>query len=250
MASFGPRDALVQASHSSERRHVIEAAGEAEEVRMCGRASGSNGSARTEKQRIRGIYEKDAPKYDRSMGFFERVILGDARRWACARAEGEVLELAVGTGLNLPHFPDGIKLTGIEFSPAMLELAKRRASDLGREVDLRLGDAEALEFDDASFDTVVCTYGLCTIPDDRQAVREATRVLRPGGRLILTEHVRSPVTAVRVGQRLLAPLMLRFKADHLLREPLDHVKAEGLEVEQLLRSSIGIVERIAARKPR
>lgn len=217
---------------------------------MCGRGSATSGGAATEKERIRGIYEKDAPKYDRSMRFFERVILGDARRWACARAEGEVLELAVGTGLNLPHFPDGIKLTGIEFSPAMLELAKRRAAELGREVDLRLGDAEALEFEDDTFDTVMCTYALCTIPDDRQALREAARVLRPGGRLILTEHVRSPVRAVRVGQRLLAPFMLRFKADHLLREPLDHVKAEGLEIEDLLRSRLGIVEQIAARKRR
>jgi ubiquinone/menaquinone biosynthesis C-methylase UbiE len=203
----------------------------------------------SEKERIRGIYEKEAAKYDRSMGFFERTILGNARRWACARAEGEVLELAVGTGLNLPHFPAGIRLTGIEFSPAMLERAKRRATELGREVDLRLGDAESLEFDDESFDTVVCTYALCTIPDDRQAVREATRVLRPGGRLILTEHVRSPVRMVRGGQRLLEPFMLRFEADHLLREPLDHVKAEGLVIEELLRSRLGIVERVAARKP-
>jgi ubiquinone/menaquinone biosynthesis C-methylase UbiE len=215
---------------------------------MCGQGSPSRTATATEKERIRGIYEKEAPKYDRSMGFFERVILGDARRWACARAKGDVLELAVGTGLNLPHFPDGIKLTGIEFSAPMLELAKRRAAELGREVDLRLGDAEALEFEDASFDTVVCTYALCTIPDDRQAVREATRVLRPGGRLVLTEHVRSPVLPVRLGQRLLEPFMLRFEADHLLREPLDHVKAEGLAVEELLRSRLGIVERVAARK--
>jgi ubiquinone/menaquinone biosynthesis C-methylase UbiE len=215
---------------------------------MCGQGPGRNGGVATEKERIRGIYEKEAPKYDRSMGFFERVILGNARRWACARAQGEVLELAVGTGLNLPHFPSDISLTGIEFSPAMLKLAKRRAAELGREVDLRLGDAEALEFDDASFDTVVCTYALCTIPDDRQAVREATRVLRPGGRLILTEHVRSPVLPVRLGQRLLEPFMLRFEADHLLREPLDHVNAEGLVIEELLRSRLGIVERVAARK--
>jgi ubiquinone/menaquinone biosynthesis C-methylase UbiE len=207
------------------------------------------GTAQGEKERIRGLYEKEAPKYDRGMRFFERFILGDARRWACAQAEGDVLELAVGTGLNLAHFPPAIRLTGIEFSPAMLELAKRRAAEIGREADLRVGDAETLEFEDDTFDTVVCTYALCTIPDDRRAVREAKRVLRPGGKLVLTEHVRSPVTAVRAGQRLLGPIMLRFKADHLLREPLDHVRAEGLVVEQVLRSRLGIVERLAARKP-
>jgi ubiquinone/menaquinone biosynthesis C-methylase UbiE len=202
-----------------------------------------------EKDRVRGIYEKDAPTYDRGMRFFERFILGDARRWACAQAEGDVLELAVGTGLNLAHYPPEVGLTGIEFSPAMLELAKRRAAELERDVDLRLGDAEQLEFEDRSFDTVVCTYALCTIPDDRRAVLEAKRVLRPGGRFFLTEHVRSPVPAVRAGQRLLGPLMLRFKADHLLREPLDHVRGEGFVVEELLRSRLGIVERLSARKP-
>jgi ubiquinone/menaquinone biosynthesis C-methylase UbiE len=135
--------------------------------------------------RVRAIYEKDAPKYDRSMGFYERFLLGDARQWACARAEGDVLELAVGTGLNLPLYRSDVRLTGIEFSPAMLALAKRRAAELDREIDLRLGDAEALEFEDASFDTVICTYALCTIPDDRKAVSEASRVLRPGGKLVL-----------------------------------------------------------------
>ena len=201
-----------------------------------------------EKQRIRRVYEKDAPSYDRSMRFFERFVLGDARRWACRRAEGDVLELAVGTGLNLPHYGPEVRLTGIEFSPSMLERATKRAAELGRVADLRLGDAEELEFEDSSFDTVVCTYGLCTIPDDRRAVAEAVRVLRPRGRLVLVEHVRSPVRAVRAGQRVLDPLMVRFKADHLLREPLEHVQAEGLVVDELERARLGIVEQLAARK--
>lgn len=201
-----------------------------------------------EKDRIKTIYEKDAPKYDRSMGFYERVLLGDARQWAAVRAHGDVLELAIGTGLNLPLYRSEVRLTGIELSPAMLALAKRRAEELNLEVDLRLGDAEALEFRDASFDTVICTYALCTIPDDWKAVSEAHRVLRPGGRLVLAEHVRSPVWAIRAGQRLLEPLMVRFEADHLLREPLEHVRAAGFVVDELERTRLGIVERLAAHK--
>lgn len=201
-----------------------------------------------EKDRIKTIYEKDAPKYDRSMRFYERFLLGDARQWACARAQGDVLELAIGTGLNLPLYRPGVRLTGIELSPAMLTLAKQRAAEIDREVDLRLGDAEALEFGDASFDTVICTYALCTIPDDRKAVSEAHRVLRPGGKLVLAEHVRSPVWAIRTGQRLLEPLMVRFEADHLLREPLEHVRAAGFVVDELERTRLGIVERLAAHK--
>jgi ubiquinone/menaquinone biosynthesis C-methylase UbiE len=203
----------------------------------------------SEKERVRAIFEKDAPKYDRSMGIWERVLLGNVRDWACARAKGDVLEIAVGTGLNLPHYPPDVRLTGIEYSPAMLDIARRRAQDLARDADLRIGDAEQLEFADESFDTVVCTYGLCTIPDDRQAVREARRVLRPGGALRLAEHVRSPLLPIRAGQRLIAPLMLRFGGDHLLREPLEHVRAEGFVVDELMRSKAGLVERLAARKP-
>ena len=76
-----------------------------------------------------------------------------------------------------------VTITAIELSPEMAELGRQRAAELGREIDLRVGDAEQLEFPDESFDTVVCTFGLCTIPDDAKAVREAKRVLRPGGLL-------------------------------------------------------------------
>lgn len=203
-----------------------------------------------EKQRLRAIYGKDAPRYDRSMACWERVLLGGNREWVCARATGDVLEIAIGTGLNLPHYPAGSRLTGIELSAEMLELARTRAADLGLEIDLRQGDAEALDFPDASFDTVVCTYALCTIPEDRRAVREAARVLRPGGQLVLAEHVRSPRRLIRAVQRLLEPLTLRLGGDHLLRDPLDHLHAEGLGVEEVIRSRLGIVERLTVRKPK
>jgi ubiquinone/menaquinone biosynthesis C-methylase UbiE len=204
---------------------------------------------RQETERVRRVQDREAPKYDRQMSFFDRVLFAGGREWACSRAEGRVLEIAVGTGRNLPHHRDDVQLTGIELSPEMLAIATRRAGELGREADLRLGDAQQLDFPDASFDSVVCTLALCTIPDDRGAVAEAYRVLRPGGRFLLLEHVRSPVTPVRLVQRMLEPLTVRFEADHLTREPLDHLAAEGFEVEEFERSKWGIVERVAARKP-
>jgi ubiquinone/menaquinone biosynthesis C-methylase UbiE len=204
---------------------------------------------RQETDRVRGVQDKQAPRYDRQMNFFDRILFAGGRQWACSRAEGQVLEIALGTGRNLAHHRDDVKLTGIELSPEMLAIAQRRAAELGREADLRIGDAQHLDFADTSFDSVVCTLALCTIPDDRAAVDEAFRVLRPGGRFLLLEHVRSPVTPVRVAQRMLEPLTIRFEADHLTREPLDHLAAAGFEVEELERSKWGIVERIAARKP-
>src|SRR4051812_25146075 len=114
-------------------------------------------SVQSETERVRRLMDKGAPRYDRQMNFFDRVLFGGGREWACSEADGEVLEIAVGSGRNLPFYPGGTSLTAIEFSPEMLELAKQQAASLGREVDLRLGDAQALEFADQSFDTIVCT---------------------------------------------------------------------------------------------
>jgi ubiquinone/menaquinone biosynthesis C-methylase UbiE len=145
-----------------------------------------------ETDRIRRIFDKQAPKYDRSIARFERLLFSGNREWACSRPEGDALEIAAGTARSLAHYPDNVRITGVELSPVMAQLGRRRAEEAGREMDLRVGDAESLDFADESFDTVVCTYGLCTIPDDRAAVREAKRVLRPGGRILLAEHVRAP----------------------------------------------------------
>ena len=202
-----------------------------------------------ETDRVRRIYERGARYYELSMGFFERVLFRDARSWVCSKVAGRTLEIAVGTGLNLPHYPKDTDLTGIELTPAMLERAKERAASLGRDADLRIGDATALEFADHSFDTVVCTFSLCTIPDDAAAVAEVRRVLRPGGRFVFAEHVRSTHPRVRAGQRAIEPLTIRFEADHLVREPLTHLHAQRFEVEQLERYGLGIVERGVARAP-
>ena len=114
-------------------------------------------------ERVRRRYDAMAERYDRSIAPFERMLFGGGREWACSQARGEVLEIAAGTGRNLPFYPEEVRLTGIELSPRMLDVARRRAEELGREADLRLGDAQDLPFGSASFDTVVCTLGLCTI---------------------------------------------------------------------------------------
>jgi ubiquinone/menaquinone biosynthesis C-methylase UbiE len=183
------------------------------------------------------------------MAFWERRLFGDGRQWVCAQASGEVLEVAVGTGRNLPLYPQGIRLTGVDFSPQMLELARRRANQLGRSVDLRLGDAQALDLPDASFDTVVCTLSLCAIPDQRRAIAEMKRVLRPGGQLLLLDHVAAAPRAPRAVQWLLERITVPLGGEHLRRRPLPQVQAEGFDVERRERYKLGIVERLVARKP-
>ena len=208
-----------------------------------------NGPDLRETDRVRRLWDRSAAGYDRGISVVEKLLLGDGREWLCSRARGEVLEVGVGTGRDLSFYSRDARLTGVDLSPAMLEIARSRARDLGLDVDLREGDAQALDFPDAAFDTVVCALSLCSIPDERRAVSEMRRVLRPGGRLLLLDHIRSSSRWARVVQRLLEPLAVRFEGDHLLRRPLEHVLAQGFQVEEHERTKLGIVERVSARKP-
>ena len=200
-------------------------------------------------ERRRRQYAEEASSYDRASDLSERWLLGTEHRgWACSRASGRTLELAIGTGLNLPLYPPEVRLTGLDLSPEMMTFARRRAEDLGRALPLSEGDAQALPFADSSFDTVVSTYAMCTVPDERLTILEMKRVLRPGGRLILVDHVRSSVQPLFWLQRLLE-LAPRRDADELTRRPLTQVKAAGFTIEEVDRLKAGIVERLVARKP-
>lgn len=132
-----------------------------------------------------------------------------------------------GRGRNLAFYPAGVRLTGIDLSPAMLERARKRARELGMDVDLREGDAQDLPFPDGSFDTVVCTLALCNVPDERRAVAEMKRVLTASGRLLLLDHVRAASGLGRAVQKTLEVVTVWVEGEHLLRRPLEHVRAEG-----------------------
>lgn len=205
-------------------------------------------SLQKETERVRNFFDASAAQYDREIAFSENLFFGDGRAWACSQARGQVLEIAIGTGRNLPSYPANVEITGIEISPAMLEIARWRAQSLGRQVELIEGDAQALPFPDQYFDTVVCTMALCSIPDERQAIAEAWRVLRLGGRFIALEHVRSPNPLIRGLEYVLDPFTVRTQADHLLREPAEIVQMAGFRIEYLKRQKLGIVERLIARK--
>jgi ubiquinone/menaquinone biosynthesis C-methylase UbiE len=114
---------------------------------------------------------------------------------------------------------------------------------------LREADAQALPFPDASFDTVVCTLGLCGFPDERAAIVEMHRVLRPGGALLLLDHVGSHHALILFGQRLLEKLTVRMLGDYQTRRPLPLVEQIGFVVQRQERLKLGTVERLAAIKP-
>lgn len=198
--------------------------------------------------KVRRMWDRLAPRYDRAMRFAERWWFTGGRDWVCSRATGDVLEVAVGTGLNLAHYPSGLRITAIDLSPQMLAVARRRARELGVEVSLREGDAQALPFDDESFDTVVCTLALCGVPDDRAAIAEMKRVLRPQGRLLLLDHVGSSWWPIWAVQRLAELVSVRTAEEHLTRRPLPLLVKVGFEIVESQRLRAGTVERILARR--
>jgi ubiquinone/menaquinone biosynthesis C-methylase UbiE len=130
--------------------------------------------------------------YDPLLWVAERAGMARRREHLLARASGRVLELGAGTGLNLRHYPKAVEeLVLTEPAAPMVSRLKRRARRTGRECSVVPAGAEALPFKDDSFDTVVSTLVLCTVNDPRRSIDEIARVLRPGGRLLFLEHVRS-----------------------------------------------------------
>ena len=206
------------------------------------------GTAESPIARQKRVWDKSAPGYDKQIAFFEKII-GGGREWLTSRARGRVLEVAVGTGRNLPHYPADMTVTGIELSPAMLAIARRRAADLGRDYDLVEGDAEHLPWGHASFDTVVCALSLCTIPDPAAAIGEMKRVLVPGGRLLLLDHIGSSWPLVHAAQWLVERFTIRAAGEHFTRRQLPLVQAAGFEIVETERLKAGTAERIHAVKP-
>ena len=209
--------------------------------------TGRMGTDRT--QRWKRAWNKQSRRYDGQMQFWDRHLFKDSRAWVCGQASGTVLEVAVGTGLNLPHYPDGVRLIGIDFSPEMLDLARKRSAELGRDVDLREGDALHLDLADDSVDTVVCTFGLCAVSDEVQALREMRRVLRPDGLLLLADHVRASSAIGRGVQRAIEVGSVPLAGEHWRRRPSSELPALGFVIERQERfGPSGVVERVAARK--
>ena len=199
--------------------------------------------------RQKRVWDKSAPGYDKQIAFFERNWFAGGRGWLGERARGRVLEVAIGTGRSLPHYPADVTVSGIELSPAMLAIARQRAADLGSDADLQEGNAERLPYGDASFDTVVCALALCTIPNPATAIGEMKRVLVPGGQLLLLDHIGSTWPPVYAAQWLLEQITIRAAGEHLTRRQLPLVRAAGLQVVETERLKAGTVERIHAVRP-
>jgi ubiquinone/menaquinone biosynthesis C-methylase UbiE len=168
------------------------------------------------------------------------------RSEALADVGGEVLEVGFGTGLNLPHYPQHVRrITTVDPSPGMNKLARKRISGSGIEVDQRCLGGEQLPFEDGTFDCVVSTWTLCSIPDARRALSEVYRILKPDGRFLFLEHGLSDDPKVQAWQRRLNPLQrlvgdgcrLDLDVPALVgSQPFADIRVERFEMERVPRT--------------
>lgn len=193
-----------------------------------------------------------AEKYDRMASVYDIVDLfipSSWRRQAAGQACGQVLEVGVGTGLNLPFYTDCCTgILGIDISAGMLAKARERALLCREPVRLGVMDVQALPLDSASFDGVLSAFVFCTVPEPAVGLRECYRVLKPGGKLILLEHMGSENRFFRPFMDLLNPFAVRLMGDHINRDTVNEVAAAGFKVKTVQNLLGDIVRLVVAEK--
>jgi ubiquinone/menaquinone biosynthesis C-methylase UbiE len=177
----------------------------------------------------------------------DRLGLARQRRRTAGAATGRVLELGIGTGRNLPHYTSVDEVVGIEPDPLMLRRARPRAAAAPFPVRLVEGSAEALPFGEDEFDTIVVALALCTIPDPDAALREARRVLKPGGRILFLEHVRSSRPRLARFQDLITPVWMELAGGCHPNRPTVETIERHFELEHLW--GHGVIVQGSARAP-
>ena len=163
----------------------------------------------------------------------EFLVLRHYRKKLVSQTKGKTLEIGIGTGRNLPYYPRGCEIIGVDLSEKMLEIARGFALKLGLSITLLTMDVENLAFKDNTFDTVLCTLSLCTVPNPIQVLNEMKRVCKSGGKILLLEHVRSHNQILGKIQDLLTPLIVRKIGCHLNRDTVGNIKKAGLNIDYL-----------------
>ncbi|AGF97669.1 Phosphatidylethanolamine N-methyltransferase [Methanosarcina mazei Tuc01] len=174
-------------------------------------------------------YNRIAPVYELLDLPLEFFFFRKWRKEALSGLSGKVLEIGVGSGRNLKYYQAGCSVTGIDASEGMLEKARQKTRGV-KNVNLFLMDAEHLEFPDNSFDYIIATFVLCTIPDPVIALKEMRRVLKPSGELIALEHMHSSNPVISLFEHMIDPFLFFLLGDHTTRHTVKNIQEAGFTI--------------------
>lgn len=190
-------------------------------------------------QRTQARYQRISMVYDWMEILPERVYLSWREKlWSLVKGP-RILEVGMGTGKNMPFYPPGMQITGIDLTPGMLAHARKKAANLNLDLDLRLGDAQSMEFEDDTFDSVVATFVFCSVPDPILGLKELARVTKPDGQIILMDHVRSEIPILGALMEILNPLVVRLMGANINRRTVENVRMAGLQIENVENLGMG-----------
>ncbi len=179
----------------------------------------------------------------------QAVVVIESRRWVAERAGGATLEIGVGGWPSLSFYAVDAVLTGLDRKSKAVAKARRAVAASGRVAAVVEGDAMALPFDNGSMDTVVFSFSLCGVPEVRGALVEALRVLRPGGALLMADHVAATSRLMYVVQKVAETFTAPMFGEHFTRRPSVEVRALDVEIIEEQRLGYGAIERLHAAKP-
>lgn len=202
-------------------------------------------ATRTARKRFNRI----AAFYDLMEGIIEKARFSKLRPLLWSKTEGkDILEVGAGTGKNFPYYPADSEITAIDFSEQMLKRARDKVSRQNVKVHLQQMDVQNLDFADNTFDTVVASFVFCSVPDPVRGLMEIERVCKPGGKVVLLEHVLSANRVLGWLMNLANPLVVRMIGANINRRTVDNVAKSGLVIEQITDLGSGIVKLIETRK--
>ncbi len=203
----------------------------------------------TDNTTTKKCYDRIAPFFDLLEAPMEGLLLRPWRQRLWAKVSGHhILEVGVGTGKNFEFYPKSARVTAIDFSPRMLKQAELTKTRKAVPVELALMDVQSLAYADNSFDTIVSTCVFCSVPLPNKGLKELYRVCKPGGQILLLEHVLSSKPLLATIMNFLDPLVVRLVGAHINRDTVKNVKACSFSSVRIDKDSGDIIELIEATK--